>query len=251
MLNQMLNKKVLLEKTCEAMASVTKDIIYRNIIKQNDRSVSAVIVYTNPEEIRQGTQMGVLSIAIVADLISGEMTPQILTAPDAMSLNSMVQASVNNTNAIRKYWSIPAADITKHAKLNYDALTKHTLAAISDIDTRSVVSIIGEIIYEDILNMKDYITNVARLDRNRLMFERLSVPSTDGVIVKDNNVFDFPSGFQYKIKSFMVRPDRSWDWDYDIELGNEAMRGAKRDDTFISKDLNQDKFNTNFNGNTW
>ena len=229
MLNMQLNRKVLLEKTFGALSVAARETIYRN----PDKALTSGIMYTDPEKMPNG--MGVLGLLVVIDTKTEEMTPQLITAgSDQEYLNMILQS----TNMFRKAFRINGDQLKSHITINYSDFTGHSLATVSDIDVRPVVSIIGEMLAEDVAFVNQYIM-ATKGNRNQLMFEPACQQTNYGLVIKETNKFIFPDGLIVQVNSVGRNPDGSFSWDYDVVLGNEIMRGAKSDMAFANKNLNQ------------
>lgn len=229
MLNMQLNRKVLLDKAFGSLSVAARETIYRH----PDKALTSGIMYTDPEKMPGG--MGVLGLIVVIDTKTEEMTPQLITAGSDQEYLDIVLGS---TNMYRKAFRINGDTLKSHISISYSDFTGHSLATVSDIDVRPVVSIIGEMLAEDVNFVTQYIMLI-KGNRDQMMFQPAFQQTPYGHVVKDSNKFIFPDGLIIQVNTIGVNQDGSYTWDYDVILGNEIMRGAKSDMAFANRALNQ------------
>lgn len=233
MLNMGLNRKVLVEKTFGSISVAARETIYRH----PDKALTSGIMYTDPEKMPNG--MGVLGLLIVIDTKTEEMTPQLISAGNDQEYLDII---LKSCNMYRKAFRINGDKLKSHITISYADFTGCSLATVSDIDVRSVVSIIGEMLAEDINFVTEYI-KATRGNRNQMMFQPACQQTPMGLVVKEANKFIFPDGLIIQVNSVGMNPDGSFNWDYDVVLGNEIMRGAKSDMAFANRSINQQQDN--------
>lgn len=239
MIDNTLNRKVLLEKSFEALASVARSTYTREI--KNDIALVRGINYTNPEVIPNG--FGVFSLIVILDSRAEEMTPQLLVTSNTEAFNDLIMKSLGRD---AKPYVVKGDAIQKHAMITYSDFNKSSLGAVSSIDYKGVLGIIGEMLAEDLTYVKQYI-QMTNGDRNRLIFEYAQVQTPYGLLIKEGNKFYFPDGLIFNVVVTGRNPDGSIGWDFEVILGNEIMRGTKHDATFANRNLNQN--NSSYSGN--
>lgn len=230
MLDRRLMKIVLLEKTYGALSLVAKE----TMLRQKDRATTSGLIFTQPAAMKDG--LGYCGLIVVIDTITEEITPQLLvTATVEEYTNAIGAASMMPS---RKSFKVDETNLNAKIMVSYYEFTGVALSTVSDIDTRSVVDIIAEIVSNDMVTIMNYIKSING-DRTRMLMESGSTQTDDGLVIKEGNRFTFPDGIIVYAKNIFTGRDGSFSWDYDLVLSNEIMRGAKNDASFANKNLNQ------------
>lgn len=244
MINNQLERNVLVQVAFTALSVGAKNVLNR----EDNRALSSIILATQSERIPNGYNgsYGVLGLAIVVDKLAEEITPQIIVAANEQEYQAMLlKATEGNTRTLKQ---VQGDNLKNHAMINYGEFVKQSLAHVTDIDIRSIVSVIAEMVAEDITFIQSFI-NGCQGNRNMIILGHYQQQTPYGLVFKEANKFVFPDGLIFAVKSLVKQPDGSDVWDYDIFLDNETMRGAKNDMTFANRELNQNLANNGYNPN--
>lgn len=232
MLNKQLHKKVYFEKTIKVFSDIAKGAF---IERTKNPAITSIIAYTKPELIPGG--YGVMGIAVIIDNSSmiNEISPEIIICSNSSEYNNIILNATNITNGVSRdnvALDMSSSGVIEQVVTYYNNYTKQSLTSIVNIDIKSVMAILAEIISEDLTHVRDYV-NAINGDMNLLAFQGACVRVSDTEeIIKQNNTFTFPDGLIVILNRVMRRPDGTFDWDYSVGLGNELMRAAKDDGAF-------------------
>lgn len=235
MLNNLLNRKVLLGATIKVLTEEAKLAFTRNLA---DRSMSSLVAYTQPEQIPDG--FGVMGFMIVMDHSSqiSEISPEMIIAGNSDEYMQLVLRAntTNDLGVTRKQVAITVGSAGAVSQLIslynvFSGQNVHQLTSVSNIDVRGVMPVVAEIISEDLKYMKNYIEAIQG-NINRLVYEGATMQTPIGPIIKQGNRFEFPDGIVIVANNVFRNPDGSFNWDYQVALGNELMRSAKDDGAF-------------------
>ena len=230
MLGNGLKREVLLERTVRAVAVIAKE----KMLDNKDMTVKKMVVYTVPEMIPGN--LGAIGLVVTMDTTSQiqEMSPQLLIAENSQEYYNTIQAALGQVGVSGKATAVDDDTLKQSVAYNYNSLsTGGSLEAETNADIRNIMKLIAEMVGEDIMYVKNFIDQING-DRNALQFANLSRPTPYGTLHKISNRFEFPDGIILIVKSLDRNPDGTYRWDYDAELSNLTMRGAKDDTAFTS-----------------
>lgn len=233
MINPGLNRKILIEKAFGAMAVTAKDTINR----ETDPSVTSGILYTDPELVTPPKKL-VCGLIVVIDRMTEEITPQLVVANSSDEYYAAIQRAAMFP---RKAYKVAGDGLREHIIISYDEFNHQSLATVSDIDVKSIVRIIGELLAEDLNVVENYIKSING-NMQIIAFQPSHYNTPAGPIIKERNTFMFPDGLIIVLKSVLPSGTGDFIWDYDINLSNEIMRGAKIDGAFSNKSINSNGY---------
>lgn len=250
MLNQRLNRKVLFEKTIAVYTENVKRAFDRNRANQ---AIKSMVGYSNPELIPNG--YGVFGLAVVIDTRSQitEISPEIIVEGNSDLYMRKVR-QCNFDDVTRRIENVSLENIDNGIDYNnigqmsgsveqlvsrYNSFgTSAPITTVTNIDVRSIMSILAEMISEDLAYVKAYVEGI-RGDVNRFIYESNQVNTPYGLIIKEGNRFEFPDGLIVLATNVFRKPDGSYHWNYDVALSNELMRAAKDDSSFSIDPINR------------
>lgn len=233
MLGNDLKRDVLLERTVRAMAVIAKE----SMLVNKDITVKKLVVYTVPENIPgvNGTSLGTVGLIVTMDTMSQiqEMSPQLLLCGNTDEyLNTIRNVATRDINV--KLIEVNDHKLKQTVTYNYNSISGgRSLESQTNADIGNIMRLIAEMMAEDLMYIDSYIQQING-DRNALQYSNQSRQTPYGMLYKNNNRFEFPDGIIIIVKSLDRNQDGTSKWDYDGELSNVAMRGAKDDTAFTS-----------------